>query len=210
MRRTIIACALTALAVGAGSATAATLITSSDIADGTIMNRDIHKGTISLNRLDGGVQGALTKAGTPGPAGKDGAGGANGKDGAKGDTGAQGVRGAAGVSGYEVKTYDYIGDSAAGTGAIATVACSPGKVATGGGYFFRHGADDSAPYDSPNWAFRSPAGTDGTAVIASFPGRMNWDTFTVKPGDNTGWIVQVNSASAEAHDLTVYVVCVNA
>jgi hypothetical protein len=39
---------------------------------------------------------------------------------------------------------------------------------------------------------------------------MDWNTFTIKPNDNTGWIVQVNSASANAHDLTVYVICVNA
>jgi hypothetical protein len=41
-------------------------------------------------------------------------------------------------------------------------------------------------------------------------GRMSWADFTVKPGDNSGWIVQVNSESAAAHDLTVYVICVNA
>ena len=63
-----------------------------------------------------------------------------------GATGAQGPQGLAGVSGYEVRTWRYSKDDAnsdmgpgypgVGGGAIATVACSPGKVALGGGYRF--------------------------------------------------------------------------
>ena len=87
-----------------------------------------------------------------------------------------------------------------GGGAIATVACSPGKVALGGGYRFTS-ADESG--------FNSQALSDGSGVIASFPGRMDWTTTTVKPNDNSGWIVQVND-KVNLADLTLYVICVNA
>jgi hypothetical protein len=88
-----------------------------------------------------------------------------------------------------------------GSGAIATVACSPGKVALSGGYWFKSAGDNG---------FNSQAVSDGSGVIASFPGRMNWtDPPTVKPNDNSGWIVQVND-KVKAADMTMYVVCVNA
>ena len=38
---------------------------------------------------------------------------------------------------------------------------------------------------------------------------MDWTTNTVKPNDNSGWIVQVNSKVASA-DMTMYAICVNA
>ena len=114
------------------------------------------------------------------------------------------------MSGYEVRTWRYSKDDAnsdmgpgyvgVGGGAIATVACSPDKVAIGGGYRF------TSPGDS---GFNSPALTDGSGVIASFPGRMDWNTNTVKPDDNSGWIVQVNN-KVNAADMTLYVICVNA
>ena len=49
--------------------------------------------------------------------------------------------------------------------------------------------------------FNPPALSDGSGVVASFPGRMNWDTNKVKPNDNSGWIVQVNDkVNARRHD----------
>ena len=93
MKRTIILCALTALVVGGTTATAASLITSKDIADGTIRTRDVKKRAISLNRLSKGVQnmitGASAQSGKPTPA----------VPGAKGDTGPQGNQGAQGAQG---------------------------------------------------------------------------------------------------------------
>ena len=56
MRKTIAACAITALAVGGATATANSLVTSKDIADGTIQNRDIHEGAISYSRLTPGLR----------------------------------------------------------------------------------------------------------------------------------------------------------
>ena len=92
------------------------------------------------------------------------------------------------------------GYAGVGGGAIATVACSPGKVALGGGYRFTSEGDNG---------FNSQALSDGSGVVASFPGRMDWNTNTVKPNDNSGWIVQVND-KVNAADMTLYVICVNA
>jgi hypothetical protein len=99
MRKTIIACAVTALAVSGSTATAASLITSAKIADGTIMNRDIHAGTISENRLDGGVVAKLNRLAQPGAAGAKGDAGAAGARGADGAQGARGLDGAKGDKG---------------------------------------------------------------------------------------------------------------
>jgi Collagen triple helix repeat (20 copies) len=232
MRKTIIACAVTALAVSGSTATAASLITSAKIADGTIMNRDIHAGTISENRLDGGVVAKLNRAGTPGTNGVNGVTGAKGDKGETGAAGAlgqdgaigaQGPQGQDGVSGYEVRTYDYIKGGArpnhdgvdasyggAGNSSIATVACSsPDKVAVSGGYFIRNGTDESKNGTDAGGAFTSPALGQSAGVTASFPGRMDWAKNMPKPNRNDGWIVQFNG-NGPTLDVTLYVVCVNA
>jgi hypothetical protein len=196
--------AMIALAVAlSGTAVAGTakLITSGQIANGTIMLADIHSSAKTA------LKGQRGETGAQGPAGAQGAQGAQGPQGA---TGAKGDRGDTGVSGYEVRTWRYSKDDAntdsgpgyvgVGSGAIATVACSPGKVALGGGYRFTSAHDTG---------FNSQALQDGSSVIASFPGRMDWDTNTVKPNDNSGWIVQVND-KVNAADMTLYVICVSA
>ena len=167
----------------------------------------IKDGAVSLFDLTPAARKQLRqgKKGTTGPVGPV---GPQGPAGAAGATGAQGPQGPVGVSGYEVKTWryskedddtdmgaDYVG---VGSGAIATVACSPGKVALGGGYRFT----------SPGGGFNSPAVSDGSGVVASFPGRMDWTTNKVKPNDNSGWIVQVNN-KVNLADMTMYVVCAN-
>lgn len=181
------------------------------------------KGKPGVNGKNGanGVNGANGLDGHPG---KDGVQGANGKDGVAGQQGAQGQRGndgstgsagRDGVSGYEVMTYDYIkgighregfpgadaGYSGVGGGAPATVVCSsPNKVAVGGGYFIRDGASDRLD-------------TNGAAmnanVIASFPGRVNWDTNSPRQGVYSGWIVRFGQ-SATPDNVTLYVICINA
>ncbi len=214
---TLIAGLVVVLAVTSGAFAAHQyLITSSS---------QIKNGVVSLSKLSPAARKALQGtrsapatslnglAGVQGPKGDPGATGAQGSKGdtgATGATGAQGLRGAIGVSGYEVRTWRYSKDDAnsdmgpgytgVGSGAIATVACSPDKVALGGGYRFTSEGDSG---------FNSQALTDGSGVIASFPGRMDWNTNTVKPNDNSGWIVQVNDKVSLA-DMTLYVVCVNA
>ena len=222
--------AMIALAVAlSGTAVAGTakLITGSQIANGTIKLADIHssaktalKGQSGATGAQGpaGAQGAQGPVGPQGATGAKGDAGAVGAPGAKGDTGAAGATGAtgaegpqgpAGVSGYEVKSFRY---SDVGAGNLATVACSPDKVAVSGGYWFNtKGAND--------FDFAHPAITNGSGVIASFPGRMDWDGVdnventeddnTVKPNSHSGWIVQLNDKPS-AQDLTLYAVWVNA
>jgi hypothetical protein len=113
VRKTILACAAVALITGATTATAASLITSEDIQNGTIRASDIKKGTISENRLSSGVREQLGKVGEPGPRGPDGAtvygpkgdpgpqgpAGKDGQNGTNAGPGAQGVKGDTGPAG---------------------------------------------------------------------------------------------------------------
>lgn len=211
LRRPVPALAAGVLAVavvGAGSATAATFVTSKDVKDSSLRSVDVKDGSLRVKDLTGRAVTTLQKGGPQGATG------ATGAQGPKGDTGAQGPKGADGVSGYEVKTFDYIagighrdgydgmdsGYAGVGGGAIATVACSTGKEALGGGYWFRGGAN----------GFDSPALTSGVAVTASFPGRMDWNTNTPKADRNDGWIIQVNKPqNVNPGDLTMYVICAN-
>lgn len=95
MRRTIVACVVTALVVGGGTATAQQLITSGTIKDGTIKGADIKNGTIksqeikksaiTRDRLEKKVRRLLDEQGAAGPAGPPGARGAQGPQGPKGD-----------------------------------------------------------------------------------------------------------------------------
>ena len=87
-----------------------------------------------------------------------------------------------------------------GSGAIATVACSPARS--------RSAAATGSRRTVTTGSTRRHV-SDGSGVVASFPGRMDWSTNTVKPNDNSGWIVQVNN-KVNAADMTLYVVCVNA
>ena len=213
---TLIAVLAAVLAVTSGAFAAANhyLITSSSqIKDGAVSAADLSPAARNALQGEKGNTGAAGRQGLPGAQGLKGDTGATGAQGPKGDTGAtgaQGPKGSAATSGYEVRTWRYSKDDAnsdagphyvgVGSGAIATVACSPGKVALSGGYRFTSAGDNG---------FNSAAIADGSGVVASFPGRMDWSTNTVKPNDNSGWIVQVND-SVNAADMTLYVVCVNA
>jgi hypothetical protein len=199
--------AVLAIASGASAAKKYLITSSSQVKDGAISLADLSPGVRKALQGKEGSNAAQSLAGAQGPKGDA---GATGAEGPKGDTGPQGPKGDKGGSGYEVRTWRYSKDDAntdsgadypgVGSGAIATVACSPGKVAVGGGYRFTSDGGSG---------FNAPAVSDGSGVVASFPGRMDWSTNTVKPNDSSGWIVQVNS-KVDAADMTLYVVCVNA
>ena len=200
------AVALTLL-ITTGAFAANKMLTGANIKNGSIGVVDLSKSAKAALKGQPGEKGATGDKGETGAAGLQGPAGAAGANGA---AGAQGPKGQDGVSGYEVRTWRYSKDNTnsdmgpgyvgVGSGAIATVACSPGKVAIGGGYRFTSAGDNG---------FNSQAISDGSGVVASFPGRMDWNTNTVKPNDNSGWIVQVNS-KVNAADMTLYVVCANA
>ena len=184
-----------AITSGAFAAQHYLITSSSQIKDGTVRLADLAPGARKALHGNLGAKGDLGPAGPQGP---------------KGNAGPQGPKGSDGVSGYEVRTWRYSKDDAnsdagpgyvgVGSGAIATVACSDGKVALGGGYRFTSEHDNG---------FNSQALRDGSGVIASFPGRMDWNTNTIKPNNNTGWIVQVKD-KVNLADMTMYVICANA
>ena len=107
MKRTTILALALALAVGlAGSATAAKLITGSDIKNGSLTSADVKNGSLTARDLsratrDGlaGAEGDTGAAGPQGPAGQKGDSGAAGPQGPKGDTGAAGPQGPKGDTG---------------------------------------------------------------------------------------------------------------
>ena len=196
--------AMLAITSGAFAAHRYLITSSSQIKDGVVSLSDLSPAARQA------LQGQNRGTSAAGPQGPVGATGARGAEGPAGAAGAPGRQGPAGASGYEVRTWRYSKDDAnsdmgpgyvgVGGGAIATVACSPGKVALGGGYRFTSAGDSG---------FNSQALSDGSGVIASFPGRMDWSTTTVKPNDNSGWIVQVND-KVNLADMTLYVICVSA
>ena len=85
VRKTIVACVLVALAVGATTATAARLITGKDIQNGSITGKDIARKSIGKKKLTRAVQRALAKQGVPGPRGPAGPKGDKGDKGDRGD-----------------------------------------------------------------------------------------------------------------------------
>ena len=105
--KTIAACAVTALAVGATTATAAKLITGADVKNNSLTGADIKNlrsgdirdGTLQVRDLSPAVRSALARAPTAGSSGVDGRNGTNGTNGATGATGATGVRGPTGPQG---------------------------------------------------------------------------------------------------------------
>ena len=97
--KTIAIATTAAIALTASTAGAASLVTSKSILDGSILNRDIHKNTISENRLDRGVRAKLNRAGNAGQNGTNGSNGSTGTTGPRGATGATGATGAAGQNG---------------------------------------------------------------------------------------------------------------
>jgi hypothetical protein len=97
VKKIIVACVVTALVVGGGTATAQRLITSGNIKDGTIRSadirngairhQDIRKSTITRDRLEKRVRRLLKEQGPRGPAGPAGPAGARGPAGPRGDKG---------------------------------------------------------------------------------------------------------------------------
>ncbi len=148
---------------------------------------------VKLKKVSNGVNG------TNGTNGSNGAQGVNGDTGARGPQGIAGRNGLNGVSGYEVATYNY---DNVGPGGVATVACSSqDKVAVSGGFYVRNPQSD-------NMGTNMPALSNGAGIVASFPGRMDWNTNTPKPNRNDGWIIRFNDKPAGV--VTLYAVCINA
>lgn len=99
MRKTILVGVVVALVAGAASATAASLITSKDIQDGSIRARDIKPGTLGEGRLTARLRAKLNRTAAQGSQGVPGPAGGQGAPGPQGNPGPQGAPGPALSSG---------------------------------------------------------------------------------------------------------------
>jgi hypothetical protein len=123
-----------------GTAAAGVLITSGKIKDGTIRGRDIHKGTITSDRLSNGVRRELREAGTPGPKGDKGDPGTNGtslqgsapQKGDKGDKGQDGLNPATLVAKDGDAGWRFVGGG--GTSPYPQASFSGGELRLQGGF----------------------------------------------------------------------------
>jgi hypothetical protein len=114
--KTIAACAVVALGVGATSATASSLLTSANIKNGTIKMRD----------LSPSLQAKIERAGTPGAAGAKGETGATGHAGVNGRDGQNGTNGTNGTNGRDGVRFDRISGNCVGATPAGNVSIANG------------------------------------------------------------------------------------
>jgi hypothetical protein len=214
MKRSILALGALALALAlalAGGAWAGSkyVITSShQVKPGVLTGGNIKNHSLTFGDLSSDARAHLRGArGPAGPAGAPGATGATGAQGPTGDTGPQGPQGPAGADGasgfagafYSVQTYT----ETVGVGAIATAACDPNDAANSQKYVAISGGvqdTDSGTNMTTN--------DNQVAIAASFPGRMDFNTFTPKPFRIDGWIIQFAHVGAQDNNLAVWALCV--
>jgi hypothetical protein len=168
--KTIVAVIVTALAVGATASTAAVIVTSANIKDGTIQTKDMSakaKAALKGNRGPAGARGPAGITGPQGPAGIGAPGptgpqGAPGAQGAPGTQGIQGVQGAPGLAGVQ-----YVVEVGVPGEGSATATCPDGKYVIGGGasassgWFYR-----SEPTDNASWTASADGGAADSNVTA--------------------------------------------
>jgi hypothetical protein len=204
MKRTIIALGAIALALaltgGAWAGKRYLITSSSQVKNGSLKLADLSRG--ARHGLTG-VRGARGPAGPAGPQGDTGATGAQGLKGDKGDKGDTGPQGPPGFKGafYSVQNYT----ETVGVGAIATAACDPNDDANSQKYVAISGGVQDADSNTD-----MTTNNNQVAVAASFPGRMDWNTFTPKPGRLDGWIIQFAHVGAQDNNLVVWALCVPA
>jgi hypothetical protein len=194
VRKTILACAAVTLIVGTTSATAATLITSKDIKNGTIRAEDIKRGTITPSRLTRGVRQQLQRVGAQGGPGLPGPKGDKGDTGAKGDKGDKGVVGLESDGPYPGATdlgdLPGQGDNSADLWVnddgrqTSWVQCAPGKTALGGGFHLAADARDDAARDVQVVVSEPTQIANGALITDPIDGDA---AMSIKPN---GWLVQ--------------------
>jgi hypothetical protein len=155
--KTAVIAAIVALGIGASSATAASMIGSSQVKDNSLTTKDIKNGTLSVADLSAAARASLK--GSRGPAGATGATGLGGSPGVQGPAGGFDPAKVSYVTGPKVNVP---ASSAGNPGAGLSVAkCPTGTKVVGGGYYFSYAnagitVETSGPLD------------DGTGWLAGF------------------------------------------
>jgi hypothetical protein len=153
----IVAAAVFVLALG-GTATAAKLITSRDVADNSLTGADIKAGSLERSDLSASARRALQ--GAAGPRGTAGATGATGTSGPTGATGATGPRGATGPAG------------AAGKDAVTIFA----RVAADGTVEVARNVDAAVDHPADGQYTLHATGADPSRCVAIAQSRGDLDT----------------------------------
>lgn len=191
------------IALSGGAYAATTLIGTKQLRNGAVTRPKLAHESVGIPQLSPFLQGKVAAissqvninapAGPQGPKGDTGATGATGPAGPKGDSGFDGAF-------YSVEKYD----SAVGVGAIATAACDPNNTANSENYIAISGGVTDTDGTSMT------ASSTELAVAASFPGRMDWNTYAPIPGRLDGWIVQFAHApnATQNNTMQVWALCV--
>lgn len=162
---------------------------------GSVGTAQIQPGAVNTSKLTPWINHRLTLTGAKGDTGPQGPTGHTGPQGPHGPKGATGFEGAF----YSVQKYT----ETVGVGAIATAACDPNNdansqryVAIGGGVQDTDSATDMTTNDNQ------------VEIAASFPGRMDWNSFTPKANRLDGWVIQFGHAGGQDNNLAVWALCV--
>ena len=161
--------------LGAGSATAGSLITGKQVKNASLTGADVRDRSITARDLARGLaapgpQGAPGAPGAPGPVGAKGDPGPQGDTGPKGDTGERGPQGAPGATSVTVRQ-----QVCGGTHCL--LECEPGEVAVGGGY--------AGVTNGANVSGSAPLNVSGTP--------RGW--YVSLDGTSAAWTLLVNCAS---------------
>jgi hypothetical protein len=157
VRRTLIACAVTALLVGGvGTAAASGLLTGKDIKNGSITRADIKKHTISENRLTNRVRAKLNKSRSGSP-------GQQGPKSDKGDRGPQGPPGTDGGLPHAV----WVTNNSVGLTAFGIMFGSYGDGGADGGSVLYTGLNGKKLSEITKLAYTVEYSTDDNAAIGT-------------------------------------------
>jgi len=173
-------------------------ITGADLSPDSVGFSELAPSSVGWSNLGAGLQQSLR--GNTGPKGDPGATGPAGPAGAKGDKGDTGATGTNGlVSAYYATAFYDAGNT--NSGAIATVACraTTDVAISGGVQILGIGADQSEI---------NAANARNTPVSSSFPGRMDWATYSPLPNRLDGWIVQFGGGTIAPLKAKVWALCV--
>jgi hypothetical protein len=163
----VAAAAIAAGLAGVGTATAASLIGSGDVANNSLKSKDIRDGTLKRKDLAKGVRTKLDAAGTPGPAGP------------AGPVGAAGAAGAPGLAQVELVTAL---EPASGVNKQAEVECPAGKTAISAG------AHIGQPSPQRGWLKSVRVSADMSGAIAAADDN---------PADDAAWSLTVSAVCAK-------------
>lgn len=120
--------------------------------------------------------------------------------------GKTGKPGASGFNGAFYSVEKFTGTVS--TGAIAAAACDPNNATNSQKYVAISGGVQDTDSSTNMTTNANPL-----PLAASFPGRMDYSTFTPKPGRLDGWIVQFGNSSiagTQDNNLAVWALCVPA